>query len=525
MHRFFRILLLTTLLAACTAQPSGSVPTTTTDSTSTVGDSAAPAATTTPVLAIDPTAPAPTEPPTPAVTATTAPTMPPTATAAPVTSGDGTVIDTTPRVPVAGGPTVLDSRISVRRVASIPVNSIRLAYDAPNKALLMLNMEQGLVRIDPQTGAKDIVASPADMLVGATASGLAVTSAGVVFVSGNMSVEKNTQAVIRRGTPNGSGYTWNTVARTVAYPRSDTPFDHLVNGIAISPDERFIVVNSGSRTDHGEIESQNGAFPDLREIALTSRMFKLPIDGTDILLENDEAAVAKYVYAKGFRNSYDPIFAPNGVLFAGENGPDADFPDELNAIIPGKHYGFPWRFGTMDTPQRDPAYDPANDKYLNPDFTAVQIGAYANDPTYPPAPGPFVDPIPNSGPAGVNYRSADGAAHDAGSEGTTVSSFTPHRSPLGLTFLGAGFPAAWQSTKSTLNAVILSWGAAGGDLPDRGQDMLFLEITPAASGYTMRSRQIARDLHNPIDSVSIDNHVYVLEFGDNVALWEFTLGE
>lgn len=510
-----RLVLLTTALllcVACSGAPSAAAPTVT------------------PVLAIDPTAPAPTAEPTTEPTAASAdatatplPTAP-AATTAPVTTTDGTLIDTTPRVPVAGGPTLHDSRLGVRRVATIPVNSIRLAYDAPTQTLLMLNMEQGLVRIDPQSGAKTIVSSPAEMLVGATASGLAVTSGGTVFVSGNLVVEKQTQAVVRRGIPTGSGYRWETVARTVSYPRSDTPFDHLVNGIAISPDESYIVVNSGSRTDHGEIESQNGAFPDTREVALTARMFKLPIDGVDILLENDETAVAPYVYARGFRNSYDPIFAPNGVLYAGDNGPDADFPDELNAVVPGKHYGFPWRFGTIDTPQRDPAYDPSTDRYLNADFTAVQIGAYANDPTYPPAPPAMVDPIVNSGPDGVWYRAADGSARDAGATGETVSSFTPHRSPLGLSFLGDTFPAAWQSTKTQLQAVILSWGAAGGDIPDRGQDMLLLQITPGAAA-SMTSRQLVTDLRNPIDSVAVGTKVYVLEFGDNVALWEISFGD
>ena len=456
-----------------------------------------------------------------------------TVTSVPVSDSTGGVVDTSPRQPVAGGPTLHDSRLAIRYVASIPVNSIRLAYDVTQKSLLMLNMEQGLVRIDPTTGIKDIVATPAEMLAGATASGLAVAADGTVFVSGNQTIDKTTRAVIRRGTPSGqmtsinqsyswTTYTWTTLAKTEPYPRSDTPFDHLVNGIAISPDQKFIVVNSGSRTDHGEVENQNGAFPDLREIALTSRMFKLPINGNDILLQNSEEAIAPYVYAKGFRNSYDPVFAPNGVLFAGENGPDADLPDELNAITPGLHYGFPWRFGTTDTPQRDPAYDPINDGYLQPDFTAVQIGAYANDPSYPAAPTTFVDPIANAGPAGVDYRTADGAAHNAAAEGITLSSFTPHRSPLGLVFLDRAFPASWQNADDGLSAIILSWGAAGGTLRDRGQDMLALELSPTGSTYTMTARELVTGLRNPIDAAAIENRVYVLEFGDKVSLWEFT---
>lgn len=84
------------------------------------------------------------------------------------------------------------------------------------------------------------------------------------------------------------------------------------------------------------------------------------------------------------------------------------------------------------------------------------------------------------------------------------------------------FPASWQSPANGLSAVILSWGAAGGTLKDRGQDMLGLQLTPAGKTYTMTARQLVTGLRNPIDAAAIDNKVYVLEFGDNVALWELT---
>jgi hypothetical protein len=50
--------------------------------------------------------------------------------------------------------------------------------------------------------------------------------------------------------------------------------------------------------------------------------------------------------------------------------------------------------------------------------------------------------------------------------------------------------------------------------------MLALELTPAGNSYTMTARQLVRGLRNPIDAATIENRVYVLEFGDNVALWE-----
>jgi hypothetical protein len=192
-----------------------------------------------------------------------------------------------------------------------------LVYDTKNSSLLMLTVGDGMQRINPTDGKKTTVASTPDM-VAAIPSGLAVTNDGTVYVVGNEAVKTMTQAVIRRGIPNGTGYTWETVASTEPYPRSDTPFDHLFNGIVVS--NKWIYVTSGSRTDHGEVETQNGTFPDLREVALTARMYRFASNSKNIVLKNDEASVAPYVYARGFRNAFDPAFAPNGDLFVGDNG-------------------------------------------------------------------------------------------------------------------------------------------------------------------------------------------------------------
>lgn len=446
-----------------------------------------------------------------------------TATTAPAVDNGSSSIDTTPRQPIAGGPTVLDSRIDVRRVTDVPVNSIRVVYDRTTSSLLLLTMSEGLQRINPSDGKKSFVASTAEMMGAAVPGGLAVAGDGTVYVVGNEAVKTMTKAVIRRGRPSGAKYSWETVASTEAYPRSDTPFDHLFNGIVVS--NKWIYVSSGSRTDHGEVESQNDTFADLREIALTSRMYRFAIDSRDIVLKNDEAAVEPYVYARGFRNAYDPAFAPNGELFVGDNGPDADLPDELNWVRQGGHFGFPWRFGDIDNPQRDPGYDPTTDLRLQPDFTAVQIGAYHNDPSFPAAPSVFLDPISNQGPAATYYRGADGQAYDAAQAGQTLAGLTPHRSPLGLVFADQTFPKSWQRDANTLTGFLLSWGAAGGSLPDRGQDMLALQLKKSGDNYTMTARQIVRDLRNPIDSALVADKIYVLEFGDKVAIWEFTFHE
>ena len=282
-------------------------------------------------------------------------------------------------------------------------------------------------------------------------------------------------------------------------------------------------MNSGSRTDHGEVENNKNAFPDTREVPITSAIFRLPADAKDLKLPNDEAGLKPYLFADGTRNSYDLAFAPNGELFAGDNGPDADYPDELNWLREGQHYGFPWRFGNQDNPQQFPTYTSISDKRLQPDFTAVQIGAYRTDPTFPKPPGAFTNPVENHGPDAAQYRSDDGKQHDAGAEGSSLYSFTPHRSPLGLVFAAEGkLPADLRGDDRTLNAFILSWGAAGGTLTDKGKDLLQLRLTKQGDTYTAVTTQIARDFKNPIDAVMIENRLYVLEFSSGSAIWELT---
>jgi hypothetical protein len=38
--------------------------------------------------------------------------------------------------------------------------------------------------------------------------------------------------------------------------------------------------------------------------------------------------------------------------------------------------------------------------------------------------------------------------------------------------------------------------------------------------YTMSARQVVRDLRNPIDAAIVADTIYVLEFGQDVSIWE-----
>jgi glucose/arabinose dehydrogenase len=409
----------------------------------------------------------------------------------------------------------------LRRVGPAGAGSIRLAHNPQDGAVYALHTGTGLKRIDLETGAVNTVASLATVLGNAAPSGMAFGPDGALYVVGNRGDGKRNVGVVRRGSPSAGG--WTTLAETEPYPISGTQFDHLFNGVVVSPDGAWVFVNSGSRTDHGEVQDNDGSFPGEREGPLTSRIFRLPADGSAITLPNDEQAVAPYVFARGARNAYDLAFAPNGDLFAVDNGPDADFPDELNWLREGHHYGFPWRFGDMDNPQQFPGYDPSADGRLSRDFVAVQTGSYRDDPGFPAPPQEFTNPVANNGPDAAVYRAEDGEEQNAAADGEPLYTFTPHRSPLGLLFAeGEAMPADLRGGEDSPSAFVLSWGAAGGDLSDKGQDLLHVALTKGEGGYSAVTTQIARDFKHPIDALLIDNRLYVLEFDGQSVIWELT---
>ena len=452
------------------------------------------------------------------------PAIVPTATNMPSTPTPRAIIETQP---VSGGPVLLRAGISLIRIAQLDANSIKLVRHPKTGDLYVLNPSSGLYRLKmDQSHQVENVATPADIVKDASLSGMEFGPDGTLFVVANRTVKKlYNQAIIRKGTANPDGtFRWKTLAETEPYPLSGTQFDHIFNGILVSLDGKTVYVNSGSRTDHGEVENNSFNFPDTREVPLTAKIFQIPADAENLMLPNDEESLkAKgLIFVRGTRNAYDMAFAPNGDLFAGDNGPDADFPDELNWLREGHNYGFPWRFGDQDNPQQFPDYNSKSDKRLSSDFFAVKSGLYRTDPTFPKSPGGFTAPVANLGPAAAQYRAEDGTQHDAAKEGIPLNTFTPHRSPLGLVFsISARMPADFRSHGNTFGAFILSWGAAGGNLTDKGQDLLYLELTKHGDNYETTATQIAREFKNPIDAVLIENRLYILEFGSGT-IWELT---
>lgn len=429
--------------------------------------------------------------------------------------------------PVAGGPVLLRAGIGLRKVVGVTPGAIKLALNPADGGLYMLHPIDGLLRVTLESPSSTTRVAEVDAMIDdGTLAGMTFGPDGAVYVVANREVEATrTQAIVRKGVAADGGFRWQTVATTEPYPMSNTPFDHRFNGMVVSDDGKWLYLGSGSRTDHGEVENNGYAFPDTREVPLSAKIFRVPTDAVDLTLPNDAARLVDQgvIFATGTRNAFDLAFAPNGDLFAIDNGPDADYPDELNWIREAQHYGFPWRFGNQDNPQQFADYDSTKDLRLQSDFTAVKTGAYHNDPSFPKPPATMRDPVINLGPDAAQYRGDDGKQYDSAAEGKPMYGFTPHRSPLGLVFAtGETLPADLRGDGETLSAFLLSWGAAGGTLSDKGQDLLHLRLTKRGDNYEAVTNQIVRDFTNPIDAVLIENRLYVLEYGQDGAIWELT---
>ena len=416
--------------------------------------------------------------------------------------------------------------------ADVPIDDIlaatNLSLDPTTNIRYALKTTNGDITLVP----KGTVYTAADHGF-SRASALFIDDDGIFYVLKRIDLSGYNIATITKGEvdPSNGERTWFTLAETASYERCACIFNHEVNGLVVSPDNRSLFINSGSRTDHGEIQDGNRQFPELRETALTAIVLRVPTDARDLVLPNNRDALRAegFLFAEGLRNAYDLAFAPNGDLFATENGPDRDMAEELNWLREGHHYGFPWRMGLEDTPQQFPDYDPASDFLLPTRFTAVREGYYHNDPTYPPPPRDFIEPVINLGPDADAYRDpADGRIKDASEEGVRFGTFTAHRSPLGLVFdsdnalaepfRGDGFVLSWTEGDPDGDDV-------AGPFNDPSEDLLHLDLAKVGDNYEARVTRIVGGFSNPIDAEIIGNRIYVIEWSGKRGLWEIVLPE
>ncbi len=360
-----------------------------------------------------------------------------------------------------------------------------------------------------------------------------------LFLCGNISVNngKGTKGRMVKYELSGSKPVLKEVFNTVEYGTNATTFDHGWNALVVSPDKKFIYVNSGARTDHGEVQDNKGAYPNARDNALTANVFRIPVNAENLLLGTDAAKLKAdgYLYAEGIRNAYDMTFDGKGNLFGVVNSGDYDQSEEMFWIRQGRHYGFPWQMAGVENPQQFSPWepDPAKDAFISPGSHAWIVKYFRNDPDFPKIPEgvKFSPGVQNLGPDANEYRDiASGKIVDGDITGRTVSTFNAHSVPLGLVF----------DVKNVLSPEFKGDGfvfryGGGSDRPGTnllrkaGKDLMHLDMSynSAADNYYMRTTTLVNNFNAPVDAVMVDNKIYVMEHGtansEGGRIWKVTL--
>jgi len=355
-----------------------------------------------------------------------------------------------------------------------------------------------------------------------------------LFLVGNRRVNggKGTRGIGMRAIRTGpERYDWIPFFLTEEMGGNKTIFNHGFNAVTTDPQGRYLYISSGARTDHGELQDNDGLYPGQRDVPLTACVLRIPTDAIALTLRNDREWLRSegFLFAEGIRNAYDMAFSPDHKLFAVVNSGDYDHPEDMFEILPGKHYGFPWVMGGLNNPQQFPDWHPdaATDPFMPATSHAYVKGYFHNDPLFPVRPAGLDIPLPvqNRGPRLNHYRDAKtGRVMDADSTGLLVGTFTPHACPLGLFFdtRGAldgvyhrgGFMLTWTDGE---NFELMS------RISPEGEELLHLDLTWENDQWLLTTRRLVDNFLSPTDAVQVGSDIYVIEYGNRANIWRVRL--
>ncbi|MFM6935259.1 MAG: T9SS type A sorting domain-containing protein [Flavobacteriales bacterium] len=362
-----------------------------------------------------------------------------------------------------------------------------------------------------------------------------------MYLAGNIWYNSTGVGMIVKGKLQADGTRiWSNILSTEAYPTSSSSGDHGFTALNVDPSHQYLFFSGGSRTSFGEVESHNGLYPGMREQALTSKIYRIPIDAENLFWPNDSSflSTSGFVFAEGTRNAYDMAWNAQQHLFAVDNAGDRDDPEELNWLQQGQHYGFPWRIGGNWNPLLNPNYDASQDPLINHQNGAFIAGHFNADPAFPPIPNglQFTEPLIHYGQAADYYKDElTGEIKRASETGTTLRTFTAHRSPLGLIidkdsllngyFKGKAFVMSFMPGGDSSGYTPLSpWGSPC-PFVDSSRELVLMDITydSTLADYTVHSSNIVTGFYLPVDVEQVGNTLYVIEnYG---SLWKIQLPE
>lgn len=292
---------------------------------------------------------------------------------------------------------------TLEELAQTPEQISRLASDGQPSRAFMLSTSGNVWRVDTATGAVQPVARAGDYLKntdGVNCMGLAFDRKKRLYITSNRQdrsepVIMNRVTIYRTAGPLSGDGALNQPQPwlEVSYPWGIGPFNHGVGHLALGPDG-MLYCGSGSRTDGAETGTDDRL----------SKSGEHPLTASIWRLDPEKEKPEPEIFARGLRNPYGFVWTPAGEMFATDNGPDADAPEELDVIVQGAHYGFPYQFS--DWTRKAYPYSPEIPNGLK-----------------------ITPPLINSGPDG-------GFAPG----GPAMSTFDPHSCPAGFCYLDDTFP-------------------------------------------------------------------------------------
>jgi len=250
-----------------------------------------------------------------------------------------------------------------------------IAWGPDNFLWVTERIGKRIVRVNPETGAKSTVLTLTEAHQDVEQDGLLGLAlhpqllrgadANFVYVFFTYDVDPG-PGVTRRGKVRR--YTYDAQADMLQNPidlLSGLPVhnDHVSGRLAFGPDSKLYL----SVGDQGSNFGRNYCNPNRAQEIPTAaevtgqdwtkyqgKLLRLNLDGSIPVDNPTIAGVRSHIYSYGHRNIQGIAFGPDGKVYTAEHGPSTD--DEVNLILAGRNYGWPYVAGYKD----DKAYVYAN---------------------------------------------------------------------------------------------------------------------------------------------------------------------
>ncbi len=311
-----------------------------------------------------------------------------------------------------------------------------ITWGPDNQLWVTERTAKSITRIDPVTGARKVAATIPEVSAPGSQDGLLgmalhpslLRGAGADYVyvyytyvdqsKGPHATFTNPRSPYRFLYGKVARFTYNKAAETLT-DRVDlitglpVGNDHVSGRLKIGPDRKlYLTIGDEGHNQLGNfclpIEAQRLPTQDEVQtknyLAYVGKSLRLNLDGS-IPEDNPRlGGVRSHVYTYGHRNMQGIDFAPDGTLYASEQGPKTD--DEINILKAGSNYGWPHVAGLKD----GKAYEYARWADSTVPCAELQFSDVAIAPSVPREPEsaftkPFVEPIATmfTVPTGFNF--------------------------------------------------------------------------------------------------------------------------